>query len=412
MARRDEIIVGLDVGTTKVTVVVGEVKEGGGVDVIGVGQSASVGMKRGVVVDVAETTSAISRAVHEAETMAGCTVNAVYIGASGQHLRSINNGGVINVVGGQVREEDVERVTDNARAVPIPADRVILHTVPQEFLVDGNDGIRQPVGINGVRLQARVHIIHGLGSVVENVRQCVEGTGLHVLGCYAELMASAAAVLEPDERDLGVALVDIGGGTTDVAIFHNGFIVHSAVLPFGGDLITQDIAYGLRSSRAEAERVKLRHGCALPALVDEEETFEVACVGGRDPIERKRTLLCDIIEPRVSEIYNEIAKEIARSNFAEVLGSGVVVTGGTALLPGMAELGDELLSLPVRLGRPRLTGGLFELVKAPAYSTAVGLVLLGAESAEQARRHRSEPARQRRPGWRAGLTTWLSELFD
>lgn len=419
MARRDEVIVGLDVGTTKVAAAVGEVKEDGTVDIVGVGMSPSHGIKKGVVVNVADTIDAIRRAIHEAELMAGCTVNAVYVGVSGAHLRSFNNRGVASVQGGEVGEEDVERVIENARAVQIPADRAILHTVPQEFTVDDNDGIKYPVGINGNRLQVAVHIITALQSGVQNVVQCAERAGLHVLRSYSELLASSIATLEQDEKELGVVLVDIGGGTTDVAVFHDGAIVHSAVLPVGGDHITHDIAVGLRTPRTEAERIKLKHGCALSSMIGEDEEIDVACVGGREPTSRKRTLLCDIIEPRVEEIFRLVEREIVQSNFADVLGSGVVVTGGSALLPGIADIGEDVLNLPVRLGRPRPTGGLYELVKAPSYSTAVGLVMLGAQDIDAARRPSgagknlvkgAKPA----PGGRLWTTIggWLKDAFQ
>ncbi|MCO4761580.1 MAG: cell division protein FtsA [Myxococcales bacterium] len=412
MARRDEIIVGLDVGTTKVAAVVGEVREDGSVDVIGVGMTASHGIKKGVVVHADETTEAIRRAVHEAELMAGCTVAAVYIGVSGGHLKSFNNRGVVAVANGEVSHEDVERVIENARAVQIPADRQIVHTVPQEFLVDDNDGIKHPVGINGTRLQVNVHIITALNSGVQNVSQCAERAGLHVLKVHSELLSSALAVLEEDEKELGVVMVDIGGGTTDIAVFHNGAIVHSAVLPVGGDHITNDIAVGLRTPRKEAERIKLKHGCALSQMVEEDENIEVACVGGREPVERRRTLLCDIIEPRMEEIFRLVEGEVQASNFADVLGSGVVVTGGTALLPGIAELGEDVLNLPVRIGKPRPVGGLYDLVKASTYSTAVGLVHQGAiEDAESARRQAIAAAGEGGSGWVGRFRDWIREAF-
>jgi cell division protein FtsA len=409
---RNEIIVGLDVGTTKVAAAVGELKDDGTIDIIGVGMSPSHGIKKGVVVNVAETIDAIRRAVHEAELMAGCTIAAVYVGVSGGHLKSFNNQGVVAVVGGEVDSDDVERVIENARAVQIPADRQILHTVPQEFTVDENDGIKFPVGINGTRLQVNVHIVTALNSGVQNVVQCAERAGLHVLRCYSELLASSVAVLEQDEKDLGVVLVDIGGGTTDVAVYYNGAIVHSAVLPFGGDHITHDIAVGLRTPRAEAERVKLRHGCALSSTVAEDEVIHVACVGGREPVERRRTLLCDIIEPRVEEIFREVEKEIVKSNFADVLGSGVVVTGGSALLPGIADIGEDVLGLPVRIGRPRPTGGLYELVKASSYSTAVGLVQLGALDIDAARRPRGGGQSKPKTKWSLAIPRMIKEIFD
>lgn len=415
MAKKDEIIVGLDVGTHKIAAVVGEVKHDGTLDIIGVGTSPSNGIKRGVVVNVNETKEAIERAVHEAELMAGCTVNAVYVSVSGAHLKSFNNRGVVAVQNREVTELDIERVLENAKAVQIPADRQIIHTVPQEFLVDDNEGIRQPVGICGVRLQVNVHIVTALNSGVQNVVQCAERAGLHVLKQSAEMLASGRAVLEDDEKELGVALVDIGAGTTDIAIFHNGFVVHSAVLPVGGDHITNDIAVGLRTPRAEAERIKLQHGCALSSLVEEDENIEVPVVGGREPIVRKRRLLCDIIEPRMEEIFRFIEREIQASNFADVLGSGVVLTGGTAQLPGAADLGEDVLSLPVRVGYPRPVGGLHDLVHSPVFATALGLVQQGAQDEnEQAGRRptgKKSPAKGGQNGLWAKAREWFVNAF-
>ena len=408
MGKRDEIIVGLDVGTHKVVALVGELKPDGGLDIIGVGTSQSNGIKKGVVVNVNETMEAIQRAVHEAELMAGCTVNAVYVSVSGGHLKSFNNRGVVSVQNREVQEADIERVLENAKAVQIPADRQIIHTVPQEFLVDDNDGIKHPVGISGVRLQVNVHIITALNSGVQNVVQCAERAGLHVLKTSAEMLAAGRAVLEDDEKELGVVLVDIGGGTTDIAIYHNGFIVHSAVLPVGGDHITNDIAVGLRTPKAEAERIKIQHGCALSPMVGDDENIDVACVGGREPIVRKRKLLCDIIEPRMEEIFRLVEREIQASNFADVLGSGVVISGGTALLPGVAELGEDVLGLPVRIGFPRPVGGLHDLVHSPTYATALGLVMQGAaEEADQA----GEKARASNRTKKSGKNPKIFEKF-
>lgn len=377
MARNDRIIAGLDVGTHKVVAVVGEVRTDGTLDIIGVGTAPSNGIKRGVVVNVTETMEAIRRAVSEAETMAGCTVNAVYMNVSGAHLRSFNNKGVV-AVQNCVSETDVERVLDNAKAIQIPADRQIIHTVPQEFVVDDNDGIVHPVGISGQRLQVNVHIVSAINASVQNVVQCAERAQLRVLKTSAELLASARAVLEDDDRELGVVFADVGAGTTDIAIYHNGYIVHSAVLPVGGDHITNDIAVGLRTPKAEAERIKLLHGCAQSTMVGDDETIEVACVGARETVVKKRQLLADIIEPRVEEIYRLIEREVQASNFQDLIGSGMVLSGGTALLPGIAELGEELLGMPVRIGFPRKFGGLRDMVHSPVFSCALGLVLQGA----------------------------------
>ncbi len=403
MARKgqDQIIVGLDVGTHKVAAVVGEVRHDGSLEIIGIGTAVSNGIRKGVVVNVGETMEAIKVAVHEAETMAGITVNAVYVNVSGNHLQSFNNKGVVAVATREVTEDDVERVLDNAKAVQIPADRQILHTVPQEFVVDGNDGIQEPVGISGQRLKVNVHILTALNASVQNVVQCAERCGLTVLKTTAELLASARAVLEADERELGVVHVDIGAGTSDIAIYHNGYIVHSAVLPMGGDHITSDIAVGMRTPKSEAERIKLAHGAAQTAMVGDDETIEVACVGARESVLRKRQLLCDIIEPRLEEIFRYIEREIAASQFQDVIGSGLVLTGGTALLPGIAEFGEELLGLPVRVGYPKKVGGLHAPVHSPVYAAAVGLVMQAA--AEEAESQRKLEARAMRTRSGTGL---------
>jgi cell division protein FtsA len=383
MARRDEIIVGLDVGSHKVVAVVGEVNELGELDIIGIGTAPNHGMTKGNVVAMTETTDAIRRAIKEAEVMAGVTVNAVYVSVSGRHIKSFNSRGVVAIGEGAVQGDDVHRVIENARAVQIPAERHVLHTVPQEFLVDENDGIKDPIGINGVRLQANVHIVTALNAGVQNVIQCAERAGLHVIGCTFSALASAAAVLERDERDLGVVLVDVGAGTSDVAVYHNGAVVYSAVIGLGGDHITNDIAVGLRTPRSEAERVKKKFGCALSTMVEEDDVIDVGVVGGGGAIERQRTLLCDVIEPRLVEMLELVGEQVQQSNFADVLGSGVVVTGGTALLPGIEELGHDVLNMPVRVGEPRAVGGLNDMVTSPAYATAIGLLLLAIEDEER-----------------------------
>jgi cell division protein FtsA len=414
MPRNDKIIAGLDVGTHKVVAVVGEVKGDGSLDIIGVGTAASNGIKKGVVVNVTETMEAIQRAIHEAETMAGCTVVAVYVTVSGAHLRSFNNRGVVAVQNREVTEADVDRVLDNAKAVQIPADRQIIHTVPQEFVVDDNDGIVHPIGISGQRLQVNVHILTALNASVQNVVQCAERAGLHVLKTSAEPLASARAVLEDDDKELGVVLADIGAGTTDIAIYHNGFIVHSAVLPVGGDHITNDIAVGLRTPKAEAERIKLLHGCAQSTMVGDDETIEVACVGAREGVVRKRQLLCDIIEPRMEEVFRLIEREIQASNFQDVIGSGLVLTGGSSLMPGVAELGEELLGMPVRIGYPKKVGGLREMVHSPVFSAALGLVMQGAaEEAELARKADGKLLRRgqgNKNGWFDRLVGWVRDV--
>lgn len=412
MARKqDQIIVGLDVGTDKVAAVVGEVKVDGTLEIIGLGCAKSEGMRRGGVVNIAETTAAIKRAIHEAELMAGITVNAVYVTISGSHLKSFNNKGVVAVTSKEVTEADVERVLDNAKAVQIPADRQIVHTVPQEFLVDDNDGINEPVGISGQRLQVNVHILTALNASVQNVVQCAERAGLHVLKTTAEMLASARAVLEDDDKELGVVLADIGAGTTDIAIYHNGYIVHSAVLPMGGEHITNDIAVGMRTPKSEAERIKLTYGSAQTSAVDAEEVIRFNCVGSKGEQEKKRQLLCDIIEPRLEEMFRYIEREIDHSNFKDVIGSGVVLTGGTALLPRITDFGEEILGMPMRVGYPRKVAGLGDAVHSPVYAAALGLVMqAAAEEAEQQRKAESKTVRNRGGGVFDRFVSWVREV--
>ncbi len=412
MARKDDIIVGLDVGTHKVVAIVGEMRHDGHLEIIGVGTAPVSGMRRGVVTNVTETMEAMQRAVHEAELMAGVTVNAVYVNVSGAHLKSFNNRGVVSIQTKEVTDQDVQRVLENAKVANIPADRQIIHTVPQEFLVDDVEGYSDPIGICGVRLQVNVHIVTALNAGVQNVVQCAERAGLVVLRTSAEMLASAQAVLTEDEKELGVALVDVGAGTTDIAIFHNGYVVHTAVLPVGGEHITNDIAVGLRTPRAEAERIKLQHGCAVSALVEEDEDIEVPVVGGREPIRRSRRLLCDIIEPRMEEIFRFIQREIEASNFSDVLGSGIVLTGGTALLPGVGQLGEDMFGLPVRIGYPRQVGGLHDVVNSPVYATALGLVQQGAqEEAERTTGSKKKPNAPAGTGFWSRAREWISNAF-
>lgn len=407
-APKEQIIAGLDVGSHKVVAVVGEVKADGSVEIIGVGSSPSNGLRKGVVVSVQDTVESIRKAMHEAELMAGCTVNAVHCSVSGAHLRSFNNKGVVNVQGERVTEADVERVLDNAKAAPVPADRTILHTVAQEYLVDDNDGIMQPVGFHGSRLTANVHIITAVAASQQNIIQCCELAGLKVVRPTAELLASATAVLEDDDKDLGVMLADVGSGTTDIAIYHHGALVYSAVLPVGGDLVSNDVAVGLRTSRQEAERIKLKHGCALASMAGEDESFECRLVGSRDTVIYDRRLLAEVIEPRMEEIFHFLRREMETSNFMDLLGSGVVLTGGGALLEGIEQLGTRVLGgMPVRVGTPRQVSGLYDMVKSPAYACAVGLVLHAAQHEAEAR---VKPNKQS-TGWWSRLLGTVRDFF-
>ena len=328
MAKREELIVGLDIGTTKIAAVVGELTDEG-IDVIGVGSHPSTGLKKGVVVNIDSTVASIRHAIEEAEHMAGVEISSVYVGIAGGHIKGLNSHGVVAVKGKEVRPEDVQEVIKHAKAVAIPMDREIIHVLPQEFVVDGQDGIREPIGMSGVRLEAKVHIVTAAVTSAQNIIKCCNRCDLHVADIVLEPLASAHAVLDEEEKELGVALVDIGGGTTDIAIFHDGALVHTAVLAVGGHQLTNDIAVGLRTPRADADRIKHRHGCAISAFVDESEMIEVPSVGGRAPEVLPRRRLTEIIEPRVEEIFSLVRNELARTGYAELLGSGVVITGGT-----------------------------------------------------------------------------------
>lgn len=376
MRRQGDIVVGLDVGTTKVCAIVAEENERG-VEIIGIGAHASEGLRKGAVVNIESTTAAIRQAIEEAELMAGTPIESVHVALSGSHVLALNSRGVVAVQNREVAENDVARVLDAARAVAIPRDRMVVHTLPQEYVVDDNDGIKNPRGIAGVRLEAKVHIVTALRLAVDNVLRCCRQTGVEVADLTLAQLASSIAVLDEDERELGVALVDIGGGTTDLAIWYNGAIVHSAVIPLGGNHLTNDIAAGLRTPRGEAEKIKLKHGCALVSLVGEDETIDVPSVGGREPQVRARRLLGTIIEPRLEEIFLLVQQEIQRSGFEDLLASGAVITGGVSQLEGQEELAQEVLGMPVRSGGPLTSslGGLVDVVKSPRYATAVGLVL-------------------------------------
>lgn len=377
MAQKPELIVGLDIGTTKICAIVGEVLPTGEIDIVGVGSHPSKGLRKGVVINIESTVASIKHAIREAELMAGCEVSQVYAGIAGGHIKGFNSHGIVAVKDREVTDADVGRVIDAARAVAIPTDREVLHILPQEFIIDQQDGIREPMGMSGVRLEAKVHIVTGATASAQNIIKCAERCGLNVVDIVLEQLASSEAVLSTDEKDLGVALIDVGGGTTDLAIWSDGSIVHTSVLAIGGDHITNDIAVGLRTPCEEAERIKQRWGCAMGALVGKEETIEVPSVGGRKPRVVSRQLLTEIIEPRVEELFALVQQEIKRSGYHELLASGIVITGGSMLLPGMTELAEDTLGLPTRLGTPCNVGGLIDVVRSPVYATGVGLVKYG-----------------------------------
>ncbi len=377
MAKQGEIIVGLDIGTTKVAAVVGEAVEDG-IDIIGIGSHPSAGLHKGVVVNIDATCSSITKAIEEAEQMAGCDISTVFAGIAGGHITSFNNNGIVAVKDREISEEDIGRVLDQAKAVAIPLDREVIHAIPQGYIVDDQDGIRDPIGMSGVRLEAKVHIVTGAVTSAQNIVKCAQRCGLNVADIVLEQIASSESVLHEDEKELGVALVDIGGGTTDLVIFVDGAVVHTSVISVGGQHLTNDIALGLRTPKAEAERIKKKHGCALVGLIDPDEVMEVPSVGGRPPTEQPRQVLAHIVEPRVEEIFSLVHRSILDTGYGDLLASGMVITGGTTLLEGITEAAEQVTGLPVRNGVPFGFGGMKDMVENPMYATGSGLVNYGA----------------------------------
>ena len=371
------LIVGLDIGTSKIVAIVAEVMSEGRLEIIGMGSHPSRGLKKGVVVNIETTVNAIQRALEEAELMADCKIREVITGIAGSHIKSFNSRGMVAIKDKEVAQADVDRVIETARAVSIPMDQQILHILTQEFVIDGQEDVREPLGMAGVRLEVEVHIVAGAVSAAQNIMKCVRRCGLEVRDLILQPLASAMAVLSEDEKDLGVCLVDIGGGTTDIAVFTEGAIRHTAVIPIAGDQITNDIAMALRTPTKDAEDIKVAHGCALRQLASTEESVEVPGVGERSARQLSRQTLAEVIEPRVEELYSLIQAELRRSGFEELLSSGIVLTGGSSIMQGMVELGEEVFHMPVRLGVPNYAGGLAEVVKSPRYSTGVGLLLAG-----------------------------------
>jgi cell division protein FtsA len=393
-----DLIVGLDLGTSKVTAMVAEFRPDGRLEVIGVATQPCSGLKKGVVVNIEATVDAISRAVQEVEVMADCKIRDVYTGIAGSHIRSFNSNGMVAIKDKEVTPLDVERVIEVARAMPIPADQQILHILTQEFIVDGQDGVREPIGMSGARLEVKVHIVTGAVSAAQNLIKCVRRCGLEVVDLVLQPLASSFATLSEDEKELGVCLVDVGGGTTDLAVFTQGAIRHTAVIPIAGDQITNDIAMALRTPTAEAEGIKIDYGVAMQSLVDPEETIEVPSVGERASRRLSRESLAAVIQPRVQELFELVQAELRRSGYEELLSSGLVLTGGTAQLGGIIDLGDEVFHLPVRVGVPGYQGSLADVVCQPQYANVMGLVLEGAA--------------QRRRGLQARETRNLRHSFD
>jgi cell division protein FtsA len=372
-----DLIVGLDVGTSKVVVLVGEVGSEGHVEVIGIGSHPSYGLKRGVVVNIEATVQSIQRAVEEAELMAGCEIHSAYTGIAGSHIRSLNSHGMVAIRDKEVLALDIERVIDAAKAVAIPADQRILHILPQEFAIDNQEGIREPVGMSGVRLEAKVHIVTSAVSASQNIVKCVQRCGLQVQDIILEQLASSLSVLTEDEKELGVCLIDIGGGTTDIAVFTAGAIRHTAVIPIAGDQVTNDIAVALRTPSKNAEEIKIKYACVLPQNMDPNDYIEVPSVAQRAPRQLSRKALAEVVGARYEELFALVLAELRRSGFEDMVASGLVITGGASQVEGIVELAETIFQMPVRLGMPQHVRGLKDVLESPAYATGVGLLLYG-----------------------------------
>ena len=384
MVRREDrkLIVGLDIGTSKVVSVVGELADENTLEVIGIGSTRSHGLKRGVVVNIESTVQSIRRAVEEAELMAGCEIRTVFAGIAGSHVRGLNSHGIVAIRDREVSRGDVERVIDAARAVEIPANQRILHVLPQEFLIDSQEGIRDPIGMAGIRLEAKVHLVTGAVSAAQNIIKCVQRCGLDVENVVLEQLASSYSVLTEDEKDLGICLIDTGGGTTDIAVFRGGAIHHTAVIPIAGDQVTNDIAVSLRTPTQYAEEIKIKYACALSQLANSDETIEVPSVGDRPPRRLARQTLAEVAEARYDELFTLVRDELRRSGFEELIAAGIVLTGGSSKMEGAVELAEEIFHVPVRLGVPQYVEGLADIVRNPIHATAVGLLLYGKEVAQ------------------------------
>jgi cell division protein FtsA len=374
------LIVGLDIGTSKVVAIVGEINEMDEIEVVGIGMYPSRGLKKGVVVNIESTVQSIQKAIEEAELMAGCDIHSVYAGIAGSHIRSLNSHGIVAIQEKEVSLNDVDRVIDAARAVAIPADQKILHILPQEFLIDSQEGILDPIGMSGIRMEAKVHMVTGAESASQNITKCIQKCGLEVDDIVLEQLASSYAVLTEDEKELGSCLVDIGGGTTDIAVFQGGAIQHTAVIPIAGDQVTNDIAVSMRTPTQYAEDIKIKYACALSQLANPDETIEVPSVGDRPPRRLARQTLAEIVEPRFEELFSLIRNELRRSGFEESIPAGIVITGGSAKMEGAVELAEEVFHVPVRLGSPQYIEGLADVVRNPIHATGVGLLIYGRDS--------------------------------
>jgi cell division protein FtsA len=412
MAKDGNLVVGLDIGTTKVCAIVAEMNGDGVVDIVGVGHSPSRGLRKGVVVNIEATVDSIRRAMEDAELMAGVEIRSAFVGIAGGHIKGINSRGVIAVSGKnrEVTQQDVDRVIDAAKAVALPVDREVIHVLPQEFMIDDQGGIREPLGMCGIRLEAEVHIVTGAVASAQNIIKCANKAGLEVQDIVLQQLASSEATLTPEEKELGCILVDVGGGTTDVAVFVEGSIYHTAVLAVGGDMLTNDIAIGLRTPHAEAESLKRKYGCALAGMVRSEEKIEVPSVGGRRPRVLTRQTLCEIIQPRLEELFMLVDREVRRAGYTGRVNGGVVVTGGSSIMEGVPELAEQIFDMPVRRGIPRGVGGLTDVISSPMYATGVGLGIYGAAHRDR-RKFRQVTDRNIFDKVVARMKEWFGEIF-
>jgi len=400
-------IVGLDIGTSKVAAIVGEIGHDGELEIVGIGSHPSRGLKKGVVINIESTVQSIQRAVEEAELMANCHIDAVYAGIAGSHVRSLNSHGIVAIRDREVFHQDIERVIDAAQAVAIPADQKILHILPQEYVVDSQEGVREPLGMSGVRLEAKVHLVTCAANAVQNIEKCIERCGLEVRDVILEQLASSYAVLTDDERELGVCMVDIGGGTTDIAVFTEGAIRHTAVIPIAGDQVTNDIAQALRTPTQNAEEIKTRYACALTQLARADETIRVPGVGDKPSKELSRQALAEVVEPRYDELFTLVQAELRRSGFEDLMAAGIVLTGGSSKMEGVVELAEEIFHMPVSVGIPKHVAGLKDIVRNPVYATGVGLLLYGKQKEEELRTR----GRGRSSGLVKKVRRWMNENF-
>lgn len=411
-ADNSNMIVGLDIGTSKVVAIVGEVKADGVLNIVGIGSHRSRGLKKGTVVNIESTVDSIQRAVEEAELMAGCRIHSVYAGIAGNHIRSMNSHGIVAIRDREVTRADIDRVIDAAQAVAIPADQRVLHILPQEYIIDSQEGVKEPLGMSGVRLEAKVHLVTCAINAVQNIEKCIKRCGLQTEEIILEQLASSYAVLTDDEKELGVCLVDIGGGTTDIAVFTEGAIRHTGVIAVAGDQVTNDIAMALRTPTDNADEIKIKYACALTQLASAGEMIKVPGVGDRPARELSRQALAEVVEPRYDELFTMVKAELQRSGYENLLAAGVVLTGGTSKMEGVIELAEEIFHMPVRLGMPQSVKGLADIVRNPIYSTGVGLLLYGVKQQQhQDRSHKPQPKKESKIKIISRVKNWLKENF-